>query len=901
MCRALCWTALILLTNFVAAGAGTRSARADDAEGNAPSARFEWEELAPLPDGQGFAGGFLGVSDGALIFAGGANIPDAPPSQEGKKVWYDSIFVLEKPDGQWTKMDQKLPRPLAYGVSVTQQDTPRGGGRVIAIGGHDGTGVYDTVVSLQYKDGHLIIKQMPKLPRPCTFACGGLIRDKVLGERIYVAGGMDRLPGAAGKALKTFWVLSLDELDAGWRRLEPWPGPERTEAVSAVIDGKFYIVSGKKIVSDPSGPPGTSHEILTDGYCYTPGQSGVEGQWQRIAEIPRGAAAAASPAPAIGRQHFLVVGGADRHALDKAVRRPTQLAGPAGFSTECLAYHAITDTWTTMSTFPDRKSARVTVPTALWGDEWIIAGGETRLGVQSPRVFTVNVEHRVAGLGLLNISVLVLYLLTLMGMGVYFATRTRSTDDYFVGGRRIPWWAAGLSIIGTTLSSISFMAVPAKVYATDWLYYMIIVAELLVPVIVAFFYMPFYRRLNITSAYEYLEQRFNLLARLVGSASFILFQTGRMTIVLFLPALALSAVTGINVYVCILVIGLLATVYTVMGGIEVVIWTDVLQVLVLMGGAMVSLIIITFHVDGGLFRIVELAQDDNKFRWIQWGWDYTGPVLWVIVVGGIFQNLVTYSADQAVIQRYLTTKNEKATAHALYLNAVIAIPGSLLFFSLGTALYAFYKTQPQLLSPALLTDQTYPLFIAQQLPPGVMGIVIAALFAASMSTIDSSLNSISTAITTDFYRRFRPQTDDRACLNLARLLTVIFGGMATGTALWMAAYHERIQSLWDIYISVLGLLMGSLAGLFALGMFTRRANGTGALVGIVAGAFGLFCVQQYTKTHAFLYAGVGIVICFSVGYLVSLVLPSNQKNLEGMTIYTQRPPGQDDASLKQQL
>jgi SSS family transporter len=377
----------------------------------------------------------------------------------------------------------------------------------------------------------------------------------------------------------------------------------------------------------------------------------------------------------------------------------------------------------------------------------------------------------------------------------------------------------------------------------------------------------------------------------VGSASFILFQTGRMTIVLFLPALALSAVTGINVYACILAIGLLATVYTTLGGIEVVIWTDVLQVVVLIGGALVSLIIITFRVDGGVSGVVELAQDDEKFRWMQWGWDYTLPVLWVIIVGGIFQNLVTYSSDQAIIQRYLTTKNEKATAYALYLNAAIAIPGSLLFFSLGTALYAFYKTQPQLLSPALLTDQTFPLFIAQQLPPGVMGLVIAALFAASMSTVDSSLNSISTAVTTDFFRRFRPQADDRTFLNLARLLTVIFGTVATCTALWMAAYQEHIQSLWDMYIAVLGLLMGSLAGLFALGMFTRRANGAGALVGMVAGAAGLFCVQQYTKTHGFLYAGVGIVICFAVGYLASLVLPPNDKSLEGLTIYTQRRPG----------
>jgi SSS family transporter len=887
MSRSFCWAALVVLLNVVAARA--QSAPGDGVDRNAPSAQFEWTELAALPDDQRFGGGFLGVSDGALIFAGGTNFPDALPRQAGTQVWYDSIFVLEKPDGQWKEIDQRLPRPLAYGVSVTQEETPQGAGRVIAIGGHDGTQVYDTVVSLQWRDDQLVIEQLPALPQPCSNACGGLIRDKVFGDHVYVAGGVDRLPGAAVQALKTFWVLSLDDLDAGWQELEPWPGAERTEAVSAVLDGKFYIVSGKRIVADPAEPSGTTFEVLTDGYRYTPDQPAGSGQWERIAELPRGAAAAASPAPAIGQQHFLIVGGDDRHAAEQAERGAAELAAHPGFVTECLAYHAITDTWTPMGMFPDEQTDRVSAPTVRWEDEWVIAGGESRPGEQSPKFFTVQVKHRVAGLGLLNLSILVLYLSALVGMGVYFATRERSTDDYFLGGRRIPWWAAGLSIFGTTLSSISFMAVPAKVYATDWLYYSIIVAELVVPVIVALFYMPFFRRLNVTSAYEYLERRFNVLARLVGSASFILFQTGRMTIVLFLPALALSAVTGINIYVCIIAIGLLATVYTVLGGIEVVIWTDVLQVVVLLGGALVSLVIISFRVDGGFVGIVELAHDDDKLRWVQWGWDYTLPVLWVIIVGGIFQNLVTYSADQAVIQRYLTTKDEKATAHALYLNAAMAVPGSLLFFSLGTALYAFYKTQPQHLSPALVIDQTFPLFIAQQLPPGVMGLVIAAIFAASMSTVDSSLNSISTAVTTDFFRRFRPQADDRTCLNIARLLTVIFGAMATCAALWMAAYQEHIQSLWDVYIAVLGLLMGSLAGVFALGMFTRRASGAGALVGMVAGAVGLFCIQQYTKTHGFLYAGVGIVICFAVGYLASRVLPSQAKDLEGLTIHTPRP------------
>ena len=191
------------------------------------------------------------------------------------------------------------------------------------------------------------------------------------------------------------------------------------------------------------------------------------------------------------------------------------------------------------------------------------------------------------------------------------------------------------------------------------------------------------------------------------------------------------------------------------------------------------------------------------------------------------------------------------------------------------------------------------MFIAQQLPPGILGLVIAGLFAASMSTVDSSLNSVSTAVTTDFYRRFRPNVEDHACLKLARWLTVLSGTVATGIALFLAAHQEQIRSLWDVYIQTLGLLMGSLAGLFALGIFTRRASSTGGLIGAIAGAAVLFCVQQYTRTHGFLYAGVGILSCFSIGYVVSLILPADGNDLRGTTIYTQEPRNKTEAMVAQ--
>ena len=868
-------TRIVLVILFLCSTSAA-NAQAPPNRDQVPEAQFAWEELTALPDEQGFAGGFSGVSHGVLLFAGGTNRADAVSSESGAAIWHDSIFALEEPHGRWKKLTQRLPHRLAYGASVTHDE------KVICIGGDDGSEVFAEVFSLQWDDGAVVIKQLPPLPHACTWCCSG-----VVGAKLYVAGGLSRLPPDENPSFKPFWVLDLNDIEAGWKELPPWPGPARAGAVSAVVDKKFFIVGGMLSDTAAASEQKQPAPALTDGYRYTPGRSARPSRWDRIADLPRGAIGAAQPAPALGQQHFLFVGGMDAHTRDWAGATEQKYAASHAAPTQCLAYHAITDTWTAMGAFPDVGTTRAYMPTVRWNDAWVLVGGAAVSGERTPRVVSLNVVQKRRELGFLNLSVLVIYLAILVGMGFYFSKREKSTDDFFLGGRRIPWWAAGISILGTTLSSISFMAVPAKVYATNWLYFAFVIGDVLVPLVVVFFYVPFFRRLNITSAYEYLEKRFNLLARLLGSAAFIFFQTGRMTIVLFLPALALSAVSGINVYICILAIGLLATLYTVMGGIEAVIWTDFLQVIVLIGGALLSLIIISLKVDGGVWGIVEIARTDGKLQWLDLRLDYAAPVLGVVVFGSIFQNLVTFSADQAVIQRYLTTKDEKATARALYLNAALAVPLALIFFALGTALYAFYKTHPESLNPALSTDQTFPLFIAQQLPPGILGLVVAGLFAASMSTVDSSLNSISTAITTDFYRRFKPNAEDRTCLNLARWLTLLFGALATGIALFLAANQEQIRSLWDMYIQTLGLLMGSVAGLFALGIFTRRAGSTGGLIGAAAGAAILFCVQRYTQTHGFLYAGVGIISCFTIGYAVSLILPAQGKDLRGTTIYTQ--------------
>jgi solute:Na+ symporter, SSS family len=493
----------------------------------------------------------------------------------------------------------------------------------------------------------------------------------------------------------------------------------------------------------------------------------------------------------------------------------------------------------------------------------------------------------VGDFGWLNWTVLGGYLLAILLMGVYFSRREKSTDDFFLAGRRIPWWAAGLSIVGTGLSAITFMSFPAKAYADNWIHLTGNLVPILIVPIVVLFYLPFYRRLNVTTAYEYLEKRFNLTARLVGGLLYICFQFLRMAVILYLPALALHTVAGLNIYACILAMGVLCTIYTVLGGVEAVIWTDVLQVVVLMGAAIVCLGIIAGKVDGGLGGIVAKGMAENKFRAANFTWNPGAGALWVFVVGRFCGDFMPNTADQGVIQRYLTVPDLKSAKRAAWVGGLSVIPVSLIFFSLGTALWVFYQSRPELIPETLQNDQILPLFMVQQMPAGIAGLAIAGLFAAAMSSVDSSMNSVSAVVTTDGYRRFNPRASEQNCLRLARWVTGLTGLVGTAAALVMASYANQFKSTWDLFLYILFWMGSPLAGMFVLGIFTRRANGLGACLGAVAGAAGIFLAMKCTNLHGMLYPVIGLGGCVGMGYLVSLLVPeASSRDLTGLTIHT---------------
>ena len=329
---------------LVALGAGTGTGRA------------EWKRLAPLPDKEGFAAPFAGVSGGALLVAGGANFPDKKPWDGGTKVWYDGAFVLEKPGGAWARVGT-LPRPLAYGVCATH----RGG--VVCAGGSDAARHYADCFRLEWKGGKLLTTKLPPLPKPVANACGALV-----GDTLYVVGGQAK-PDAA-EALRTVYTLDLSDSNAKWRDEKPLPSGGRILAVAASFGGKFWIAGGAELVADKDGK--AVRRYLTDAACYDPAKG-----WARVAALPHAVVAAPSPAPS-DATGFYVLGGDNGSQLAAAPERHT------GFSKKVLRFDAKKNDWVAAGELP---APRVTVPLVVWGGAWVIPGGEARPGVRSPDVW----------------------------------------------------------------------------------------------------------------------------------------------------------------------------------------------------------------------------------------------------------------------------------------------------------------------------------------------------------------------------------------------------------------------------------------------------------------------------------------------------------------------------------
>ncbi|MHC4541055.1 MAG: sodium:solute symporter family protein [Planctomycetota bacterium] len=486
----------------------------------------------------------------------------------------------------------------------------------------------------------------------------------------------------------------------------------------------------------------------------------------------------------------------------------------------------------------------------------------------------------------LDYLALIGYLVVIVGIGAYFSRRENTTDDYFLAGRRVPWWAAALSIFSTYLSAVTFMAIPAKAFTADWVTILINLGIILVAPVTVFCFLPFYRRLNVTTIYEYLEMRFSPGIRIYGSLSFVVLQLAKMGVFLLLPSLALATVTGFNVYACIMIMGLLCTIYTVLGGIEAVIWTDVLQSCVLVGGGLLCIGTIFGAEQFDFSNMMSVAITADKFHVFNLEGGIDAPVFWVVILGGFFIQLVPFTSDQVIAQRFLTTHDEKSAARSVWAHAGIVVPASLLFFGLGTALFVYYASRPEMLPSADVTnDAIVPWFIATRLPDGIAGLVIAGLFAATMSTVDSGMHSVATSLVNDVHRKLRPDADDRQRLRIARILTVAAGLFGTISAVLISRMDPK--SLWELILLLVGLFGSSLTGVFLLGVFTRRTSTCGVALGVAASITSLIMLRTFDiPIHGFLTAAVGVLSCVMVGYVASIFLPAQDRLLKNLTLAT---------------
>ena len=497
------------------------------------------------------------------------------------------------------------------------------------------------------------------------------------------------------------------------------------------------------------------------------------------------------------------------------------------------------------------------------------------------------------GLHVIDYLVVLIYLAVIVAIGAYFSRKQNSTDEYFAGGRNIPAWALGMSLLATLISSVTFLAYPGEGFESNWIR---LVQGIMVPVCligIIWFIVPCYRRIIGLSAYEYFEKRFGYFARLYSSLAFILAHFSKMGTVFYLLALALSKMTGINTYTVILVLGVLTIIYTLLGGIEAVVWSDVIQGFILVAGGLICIGVLLFRPEGGPTAVVQRAWENGKISFGPYDTDFTKLTFVVMALNGVFYAIQKYGTDQTIVQRFLAAKTDKAAIKAALMGTLLCVPIWTLFMFIGTCLWSYYQGAEFTLPEGIKPDAVFPHFIMTQLPPGVTGLILAALIAAAMSSLDSDLNCLAAVGVSDFYLRFKPSATDKQSLSLGRIIVVVSGICAMAVAFWYVRSEGTnvLKTVFTLY----AIFSGGIAGLFVLAFFTTRANTKGLYVGIAAcvlfTAYALLTSKGYLDLgkynfshHKYMLGVYSHVVLFVVGYFASFFFKPD-KDIRDLTFF----------------
>ena len=436
-------------------------------------------------------------------------------------------------------------------------------------------------------------------------------------------------------------------------------------------------------------------------------------------------------------------------------------------------------------------------------------------------------------LHVIDYVIIVLSLLLSLGIGVWFASRQTSTEQYYKAGGSLPAWAIGLSILATLISSVTFLAYPGTGFSSNWI---LLVQGLMVPVVLLLiigFVVPLYRQVIHLSAYEYFERRFGVFARMYSSLAFALVHFSKMGTVVYLLALAVSGMLGVNVISVIWILGLSVVVLTMLGGIEAVVWLDVFQGILLIIGGLFTIVFLVVSIDGGIPEILRIGSESNRTGFGPYDLSFYKLTFVVMAINGVFYALQKYGTDQTIVQRYLAAKSDKEAIKASLIGVLLSVPVWALFMFIGTALFAYYQVSGQTLPEGIKPDEVFPHFIMTRFPVGMAGLVISALIAAAISSLDSDLNCLSAVYVQDFYKRFNPGSSAKSQMRAGRWAVVISGILALCIAT-SYVYAGGDDGVLEIVFSLYAIFSGGIVGMFLLGLFTTKANKEGLYVGISA-------------------------------------------------------------------
>lgn len=486
---------------------------------------------------------------------------------------------------------------------------------------------------------------------------------------------------------------------------------------------------------------------------------------------------------------------------------------------------------------------------------------------------------------MLDYAVVIGYLVGCVVLGSIFARRQKDTSDFFLAGRTMSWFPVAISIVATDFSALSFLGVPAYVFKYNLMLVPgLLVLPLITPLVILLF-MTLYYRLNVFTAYEYLELRFHTTVRAAASFVFILMRLFWLAAAIYATSVAISQISGISISAGILIMGLGTSIYTMMGGMKAVIWTDVAQFFVFVTGIATMFAMLLREFNWSVLKMWEIADLGGKTQLFDFSFSMSTVNLWSVLIGLAFINLTSYGVDQVILQRYLTTKNLRQAKQSLMANAVIAVAITAPLYLLGLGLYAFYRIHSISIDP----DRIVPYFVVNMLPSGFSGLLVAAILAATMSSISSGINSITTATVVDFYERYIRHHDSAShYLRAARLGTLLWGFAATVLALFVG----QLGTIIEISLKTNGFFAGVLLGMFLLGILTRRATWQGVAIGALLG----FAIVAYASlvigVFYLWYSPIGCVTTMVIGYTASLLWPMPpRRQVEGLVLGLKNPLG----------